>query len=405
MEIDGVDWEADKRPGICEKLSMSTKNPSASDSRNETAISRRGFIGTAATGLVATAFTSSAVAQAAETTASKRPAIRWGFVGTGGIANAMARTLQLAPSGELTASSSRTMEKAEAFAKQHGAGKAFDSWQEMIEWDGIDAVYVATPTSVREEICVAAANAGKHVLGEKPFASLPSVQRIKTACEKNKVAFMDGTHFSHHPRTMALRSELDTLVGKRRNMDSVFQFNVRDNSNIRMQPKFEPMGAVGDAGWYNMRAIAEYMPPSAELAGVSTYMRRGDETGAVIGATGVVAFKGGSVSTWTCGFDAGTVRVDLSIDGKLGGVDMEGFLKDDKDRSASYRKRSGTGRDKKVDEVIRIESTLPGSALMFEDFAAQVHDASLRSQWVEKIVRTQELLDAVWESGLENEKA
>ncbi|MGJ8643769.1 MAG: Gfo/Idh/MocA family protein [Luteolibacter sp.] len=384
---------------------METSNPSPSDSVKGTEISRRGFIGTTASGWVATAFTSSAVANAAEATAGGQAPIRWGFVGTGSIANAMARALKLAPAGELAASSSRTKEKAEEFAKKHGAGKAFDSWQEMIQWDGIDAVYVATPTSVREEICVAAANAGKHVLGEKPLASLPSVQRIVAACRKNNVAFMDGTHFSHHPRTTQLKSELDTLVGKRRNLDSVFQFNIRDTSNIRMQPKLEPMGAVGDAGWYNMRALAEYIDTRAKLDGATTYLRRGAETGAVIGATGVVAFDDGSISTWSCGFDAGSVLADLRIDGNMGTIDIERFLQDDKDRSASYRKRSSKDRDKKVDEVVKIESSLPGSALMFEDFAAQVHDSSLRDQWVEKCLRTQELLDAVWESGLQNEKA
>ena len=285
---------------------MSIIKTSSLDKVKGAGISRRDFIGAAATGLAATALSSSAVAQAAETAANKHRAIRWGFVGTGTIANAMAKTLRLTPAGQLVASSSRTLENAEAFAEKHGASKAFDSWQEMIEWDGIDAVYVATPTSVREEICVAAANAGKHVLGEKPFASLPSVKRITAACQKNNVAFMDGTHFSHHPRTTTLRSELDTLVGERRSLDSVFQFNVRDTSNIRMQPKLEPMGAIGDAGWYNMRAIVEYIDSSAQLDGVSTYIRRGAETGAVIGATGVLAFMDGSISTWSCAFDAGS---------------------------------------------------------------------------------------------------
>ncbi|MGJ8654125.1 MAG: Gfo/Idh/MocA family protein [Opitutaceae bacterium] len=384
---------------------MNTPPLSTLDQLTETNISRRGFIGAAATGLAATALSSSAIAQAAETAAGKHGTIRWGFVGTGSIANAMAKTLRLTPAGQLVASSSRTLEKAEAFAEKHGASKAFDSWQEMLEWDGIDAVYVATPTSVREEICVAAANAGKHVIGEKPFASLSSVQRITAACQKNKVAFMDGTHFSHHPRTTTLRSQLDTLIGERRNVDSVFQFNIRDSSNIRMQPKLEPMGAIGDAGWYNMRAIVEYIDSGAELEGVSTYIRRGAETGAVIGATGVVAFKDGSISTWSCGFDAGSGRADLRIDGNLGNVDMERFLSQDKDNSASYHYRSRNGRTKRADETIKIESSLPGSALMFENFSAQVHDPSLRAQWAQKTARTQELLDAVWDSGIQNEQA
>lgn len=378
---------------------MSSHTPSSFDKKTGTDISRRGFIGVAATGLAATALSSSAVAQTAEKAANKHGVIRWGFVGTGNIANSMARTLRRAPSGQLVASSSRTLEKAEAFAEKHGATKVFDSWQEMIEWDGIDAVYVATPTSVREEICVAAANAGKHVIGEKPFASLPSVQRITAACRKNNVAFMDGTHFSHHPRTTTLRNELDSLVGERRRVDSVFQFNIRNNSNIRMQPKLEPMGAIGDAGWYNMRAIVEYIDSDAKLNGLSTYIRRSSETGAVVGATGIIAFKDGSTSTWSCGFDAGSGCSDLRIDGKLGAVEIPRFLGQDKDGSGSYKYLSGKSKD------VRIESSLSGSALMFEDFAAQVHDKSLRGQWEQKSERTQELLDAVWESGIQNEQS
>lgn len=387
------------------------KSPSV-DATIRTGISRRNFIGTTASGLVAAAASSSGVAHAAEkgaeetaghSTAPKE--IRWGFVGTGGIANSMAKTLRLTPAGRLAASSSRSLENAEAFASKYGAEKAFDSWQEMIEWDGIDAVYVATPTSVREEICVAAANAGKHVIGEKPFASLPSLQRITKACQDNGVAFMDGTHFSHHPRTTTLRSKLDSLVGKRRSVDSVFQFRIGDPSNIRMQPKLEPMGAIGDAGWYNMRAIVDYLDSDISLDGMSAYMRRDSETGAVIGATGVVAFSDGSTSTWSCGFDAGVGRADVRIDGKIGGIDIQGFLSQDKDGSASYRHRARKVRNKPVDEIVRVESSLPGSALMFEDFAAQVYDESLRSEWKRKSERTQELLDAVWDSAIRHEQS
>ena len=131
--------------------------------------------------------------------------IRWGIVGTGGIANSMAGMIEMARASELGAVSSRRMETAQTFARNHDVPNAFDSWQEMIDSDAVDAIYVATPTSVREEICIAAAKGGKHVLGEKPFASLPSVKRITQACRDNDVAFMDGKHFVHHPATLDIR--------------------------------------------------------------------------------------------------------------------------------------------------------------------------------------------------------
>ena len=330
--------------------------------------------------------------------------VRWGFIGTGDIADSMARIVAHTPSSQLVASSSRRIESARAFAEKHGATRAFDAWQEMLQWDGIDAVYVATPTSVREEICVAAASAGKHVLGEKPFASLPSVQRIIEACQSNGVAFMDGTHFAHHPRTLELKNDLDSLVGQRRTVASVFQVPLIDTNNIRLQPDLEPMGAVGDAGWYNMRAIVEYLGDDLEIDGLSAHLRRHTETQAVIGASGVIAFTDGSSSTWNCGFDAGAVLTSLRIDGAGGSVNIDNFLGQDQDDPASYRFRSGGWWVESVDETVRVESSMSGAALMFEDFAAQVHDPALRAQWLRATERTQALLDAVWQDGLSNEK-
>jgi predicted dehydrogenase len=158
-------------------------------------------------------------------TASARPVktLRWGVVGTGGIANSMAGMIGMADAAELSAVSSRRMETAREYAEAHDVPNAFDSWQEMIDSDAIDAVYDATPTSVREAICVAAANGGKHVLGEKPFASLPSVKRITAACRDNDVAFMDGTHFVHHPRTLDIKRQREDRLGVVWSVASAFQ--------------------------------------------------------------------------------------------------------------------------------------------------------------------------------------
>ena len=191
--------------------------------------------------------------------------LRWGIVGTGGIANLMVPMINKADAAETSAVSSRRMETAEAFANDHDVPNAFDSWQEMIDSGVVDAIYVATPTSVREEICLAAAKAGKHVLGEKPFASLPSVERITAACRDNNVAFMDATHFVHHPRTLDIKRQREDRLGFVWSVASAFQFNLEDRGNIRYSPKLEPMGAIGDAGWYNMRAAVEYLPPEVVL--------------------------------------------------------------------------------------------------------------------------------------------
>lgn len=329
--------------------------------------------------------------------------VRWGFVGTGGIANSMARTVTLTPKAELVAVSSRRMKSAKSFAEKHGADLSFDSWAEMLTSDEIDAIYVATPTSVREEISVAAARAGKHVLAEKPFASLPSLQNIIAACRENDVGFMDGTHFVHHPRTHQIRTQMTETVGSAWSVDSAFQFNLRDKGNIRYNPKLEPMGAIGDAGWYNMRAAVEYLSHDAELERSDAYLRRDAETGAAVSGSGVLRFTDGSTSTWNCGFDSGAVVMDLRISGTKGSVNIDDFLSQSSDGSADYLYRKGGWGPGSESRTVKVESPLPGSALMFEDFAAMISAPSLQEQWARESLRTQSLLDAVWRSALINE--
>ena len=295
------------------------------------------------------------------------------------------------------------MESAEKFAGKHGAGKAFDSWAEMIAWDGVDAIYVATPTSVREEICVAAARKGKHVLGEKPFASLESLQRITAACRDAGLAFMDGTHFVHHPRTRTIQARRADIVGWPWSVDSAFQFNLADRGNIRYNPDLEPMGAIGDAGWYNMRAAVEYLSPDVQLAAVRAQLRRDDKTGAAIGGSGVLVFDDNSTSTWNCGFDSGAVVMDLRISGEKGTINIDDFLSQDAGGSASYLYRKGGWGPGAVAENVFVPSSLPGAAWMFEDFAALVDDPSLRAAGMRASERTQRLLDRVWQDALANE--
>ncbi len=328
--------------------------------------------------------------------AARPAALRWGVVGTGSIANAMAGAIKASDGAALAAVSSRRMTSAEAYAKRHGATRAFDSWAELAASDAVDAIYVATPTSVREEICIAAARGGKHVLGEKPLASLASVDRIVAACEENDVAFMDGTHFAHHPRTAALQAGRDGWIGRTTLLDSTCSFKLEDRSNIRYNPALEPMGAIGDVGWYNMRAAVEFLPRGLELDTVRAVLRRDEETGAAIGGEGELRFEGGVRTTWSCGFDAQGSSMHVHIEGEKGEIEVPGYLFQDRDHSARIV-IAAAGAAKRTE---RIPSGKPGSALMFEDMAAAAADPSLRAGWAERTRRTQALLDAIWHVGL-----
>lgn len=97
--------------------------------------------------------------------------VRWGVMGTGGIANAFADALGEVPDAELAAVGSRTFDKAFTFADHHEVGHPFGSYEELVACPEVDVVYVGTPASHHYRHARMALEAGKHVLVEKPFTA------------------------------------------------------------------------------------------------------------------------------------------------------------------------------------------------------------------------------------------
>lgn len=338
----------------------------------------------------------------ASNTKPSNTVVRWGFVGTGWIAGEMASTMSSAPSGETHAVSSRRKETADEFAEEHGIPHRFDSWARMAESELIDAMYIAVPTSAKEEIALMAAKNGKHVLVEKPLASAASVRRMVEACKAAGVAFMDATHFVHHPRTAQIQANTSALIGAPWSVASAFQLSLPDRSNIRYNLDLEPMGAIGDAGWYNMRAAAEYLPGANKPVRFHANVRRDAQTGASIGGSGMIVFENGSTTTWNCGLDSGAILADLRISGPSGVISLDDFLWQQPDHTGAYRfQRGGFGNGK--DEIVSIESARSGAAQMFEDFAKIVAQPQGRAMYATATELAQSLLDMSWASALANE--
>ncbi|HIC88389.1 MAG TPA: Gfo/Idh/MocA family oxidoreductase [Anaerolineae bacterium] len=118
--------------------------------------------------------------------------VRWGIIGAGDIARKQtARAIQEARNAELTAVMRRSIEGARAFAREFGAAKAYDSVETLLADSEINAVYVATPVYLHAEQTIAAAQAGKHVLVEKPMAmSTAECQAMIEACQQHGTQLM-----------------------------------------------------------------------------------------------------------------------------------------------------------------------------------------------------------------------
>lgn len=191
---------------------------------------------------------------------------RWGFLSTAAIARKNWKAIRLSGNGRVAAVASRSVPKAQAFIDECAAEvpqpqstAAVGSYEALLERDDVDAVYVPLPTGIRKQWVVAAAEAGKHVLCEKPVAiNQQDAQEMIDACARAGVQFMDGVMFDHSKRLAEIRELLaaNNAIGKLRRISTHFSFRGDEafqRSNIRTDSVLEPHGCLGDLGWYCIR--------------------------------------------------------------------------------------------------------------------------------------------------------
>jgi predicted dehydrogenase len=207
---------------------------------------------------------------------SNRPC-RWAILGTAGIARKNWLAIRQAENARLVAVASRDRARARAFidecevsAPGHPPPDAVGSYDEVLDRDDVDAVYVPLPTGIRAEWVIRAAERRKHVLVEKPCAvDLAELKRIVVACRAHDVQFMDGVMWLHSRRAEAVRLSLraadaDGGIGTIRRIATQFTFRAPEaffTDNIRAQGHLEPLGCLGDLGWYTIGFILWALHP------------------------------------------------------------------------------------------------------------------------------------------------
>jgi predicted dehydrogenase len=226
----------------------------------------------------------------------------------------------------------------------------------------------------------------------------------KAAAAKG-VAFMDATHFVHHPRTETIRKACAEKIGSPRSLHTTFYFPIAGRDNIRFDPKQEPMTALGDMAWYSMRAVVEYLQPRGRITKAVVAPDRDAETNAIVRASGLIAFEGGQVSTFDVGYTAGTIIMDLQLLGTTGVIGMDDFVLDWEGSFAFKNPEMKAGYSHKTGMATRNDATFVPTpsdtaqeVAMIEDFAelAASGDAAQRATYAEASLKTQEYLDALW---------
>jgi xylose dehydrogenase (NAD/NADP) len=179
--------------------------------------------------------------------------LRWGLLSTAKINQALIAPLRSATRSELAAVASRSQERAAAYAIEHAIPTVHDSYEALLADPAIDVIYNPLPNSLHAAWTIKAAEAGKHVLCEKPLTlSLAELDRVEAAAKANDVTIFEAFMYLHHPQTRTvLRLVEEDRIGNLRLINSWFNFFLppANADNIRLNPELGG-GSLWDVGVY-----------------------------------------------------------------------------------------------------------------------------------------------------------
>lgn len=243
--------------------------------------------------------------------------LSWGILATGSIARQFARGLKVSRTGTLVATGSRSREKADAFAAEHG-GQGVEGYEAVLDDPRVQAVYVATPHHLHEEWTIRAARAGKAILCEKPFTlNALEAERALAAVRDAGVFFMEAFMYRVHPQTIRVQELLqEGAIGEPLVVNAEFGFQAdRDGGTFRTDAAVGG-GGLMDVGAYCVsfaRMVAGEEPDDAHLAAF-VGPRGYDEW-----ATGTLRFPGGMSACFATGVHV-NLRNDARIYGEAGSI-------------------------------------------------------------------------------------
>jgi predicted dehydrogenase len=246
--------------------------------------------------------------------------IRWGILGTGGIAGKFAEALTLLPDAQITAVGSRSQASADAFGQRWSIPHRHKAYAALAEDKDVDVIYVSTPHPFHHENTMTCLRAGKPVLCEKPFAmNAKEAAEMVAFARERRLFLMEGMWTRYFPAIKKVRSLIaEGVLGEVRLAQVDFSFMPKFDPAHRL---FDPAlggGALLDLGIYPISLA--YMVFGESPSGIASHAWMGttgvDEQSAVI-----LSYPGGRQAVLSFGFrfdsaheafifgDAGRIRI------------------------------------------------------------------------------------------------
>ncbi len=235
-----------------------------------------------------------------------RVPLRIGVLGAANIARLFIEAARPSPNVRIGAVASRDVAKGKAFAAALGVPVVHGSYDDLLADPAIDAIYNPLPNNLHAEWSIRAAEAGKHVLCEKPLClTSREASAMFDAAERHGVYMVEGYPYRCQPQTIALRKLLaEQAIGKLQTIHASFGFKLLDKANIRFDPALGG-GALMDAGSYPVSFIRTV---AGERASQVHAVARWSDAGVDETMVGTLEHPSGLLAQFSCSFSTARHR-------------------------------------------------------------------------------------------------
>ena len=192
--------------------------------------------------------------------------VKWGVLGTANVAAwGTIPGMEKAENCELYAIAGRSLEKVESYMERFGFEKAYGSYDELLEDDNVQAIYIPLPNNLHKEWVIKALKAGKNVLCEKPIGlNADETREMYSTAEKNQVLLMEAYAYLHSPYIESLKKDIsDKIIGDVDYIETAF-VTQGYKEDIRLHKELGG-GAMYDLGCYCTTMILSLIDSEPEL--------------------------------------------------------------------------------------------------------------------------------------------
>lgn len=256
----------------------------------------------------------------------KKHTYKWGILAAGRIAGKFAEGMASTGHPYIKAVASRSLERAQSFAADHGLEKAYGNYQSLVEDPELDIIYVASPHSHHLDHALLALQHGKHVLCEKPITvNAEQARQLISTARKQKRFLMEALWTRFLPVMVQVRTWLkEGLIGEPRLLRA--GFNYRTDINDAQSRIFNPDlagGALLDVGIYPIMLSSMVFGEAPEL--IHSLASRAS-TGVDLQSAYLFQYSNGGIATLSSGFEAaGTMNAMIA--GTKGEIRLPFFWK------------------------------------------------------------------------------